>query len=77
VTISASDVTVPIGHTDRFFIGGRCGALIVGAIIPWNAPMGLIAMKLAPLQNQMQWNVVNRLVEDARARGAGRDRVDQ
>jgi len=25
---------------------------------------------LGPLQNQMQWNVVNRLVEDARARGA-------
>jgi len=23
MTISASDVTVPIGHTDRFFIGGR------------------------------------------------------
>jgi acyl-CoA reductase-like NAD-dependent aldehyde dehydrogenase len=25
---------------------------------------------LGPLQNQMQWNIVNRLVEDARARGA-------
>ncbi len=25
---------------------------------------------LGPLQNQMQWNVVNRLVEDARTRGA-------
>jgi acyl-CoA reductase-like NAD-dependent aldehyde dehydrogenase len=25
---------------------------------------------LGPLQNQMQWNVVNRLVEDAKARGA-------
>ena len=25
---------------------------------------------LGPLQNQMQWNVVNRLVEDAKVRGA-------
>ena len=25
---------------------------------------------LGPLQNEMQWNVVNRLVEDAKARGA-------
>ena len=59
----ADDVKAPIRHADRFFIGGQWvkpssrggfGLIVrepvgvVGAIIPWNAPMGLIGMKLAP-----------------------------
>jgi acyl-CoA reductase-like NAD-dependent aldehyde dehydrogenase len=48
---------------------------VVGALagIAVKIPMGAgldEGNALGPLQNQMQWNVVNRLVEDAKARGA-------
>jgi phenylacetaldehyde dehydrogenase len=43
------------------------------AVVAAKVPMGVGLVEsnaLGPLQNRMQWDVVNRLVEDARARGA-------
>ena len=44
-------------------LGGNDAAIVLGVGLDEGNVLG-------PLQNQMQWNVVNRLVEDAKVRGA-------
>jgi acyl-CoA reductase-like NAD-dependent aldehyde dehydrogenase len=59
----------------RLYVPDAIYDQVVDALAAFTAkmPMGVGLDEgnlLGPLQNQMQWNVVNRLVEDAKARGA-------
>jgi acyl-CoA reductase-like NAD-dependent aldehyde dehydrogenase len=59
----------------RLYVPDSIYDQVVDALAAFTAkvPMGVgldDANLLGPLQNQMQWNVVNRLVEDAKGRGA-------
>jgi phenylacetaldehyde dehydrogenase len=59
----------------RLYVPDAIYDQVIGSLAAFTAKMptgnGLDeGSALGPLQNQMQWNVVNRLVEDAKARGA-------